>query len=117
MNYIIAAGLKKPFLKEMNKKNHLTAYDIIKTVSKFTLIPVDLIMSKRRSAEIVMARHISIYLIRNKFRYKYSLLEVSRLVGQDSHATALNSIKAVNNRVDTDSKFQLDITQLTNLIS
>ena len=76
-----------------------TAEKIIESVSKVYDIPVEDIKSKKRSKEISMARHISIYVIRKITQM--SVTDIGKIFNRD-HTTVLASIDVVANEMTSD---------------
>ena len=77
---------------------------IIKTVSEHLNISVEDIRSKKRSQDIAIARQIVMYLCR-----EYTVLalkSIGNAVGGKDHATVLNGIKRVEERLNSDPAFK-----------
>jgi chromosomal replication initiator protein len=77
-------------------------------VSLSTGIKVSDICSKSRKAEIVQARHISMYLCR--WRTSINLFNIAKLHGKDNHATVIHACTCIQNDMRVNKK-------LANLIS
>lgn len=90
--------------------------EIIDFVSKTMNVPRNLIVSRKRNREIVIARQLCIYLIRRKFPGHYSLREIGNYVGYDNdHGSVIHAIKATENSISTEPKFKQRVEQM-NLI-
>lgn len=77
---------------------------IVKTVSEHLNISSDDIRSKKRSQDIATARQIVMYLCRQ--HTVLSLQTIGDAVGGKDHATVMNGIKRVENRIKEDSSFK-----------
>lgn len=80
---------------------------IIAQVSARTGISVNDILSQRRSAEYVHARHIAIYLA--KVMTTRSLPEIGRRFGGRDHTTILHAARKIQYLVDHDKDFATEI--------
>ncbi len=86
-----------------------TAEKIIDSVSKMYDIPVEDIKSKKRSKEISMARHISIYVIRKITQM--SVTDIGKIFNRD-HTTVLASIDVVSNEMNSDANVERTVNNL-----
>lgn len=86
----------------------LTAPIIIKTVADYFNRSTDEVTSDDRHGDFVIARHISMYYIKDKC--KLSLAKTGEFFegknGCKDHATVLHAIKSVNDQVETDRYFR-----------
>ena len=64
--------------------------------------------------EIVEPRQIAHYF--SKIHTKGSLVSIGNIIGKKDHATVLNSIKAINNFIDTDKKFTKKLNEIEKMI-
>ena len=69
---------------------------------------------KNQEQEYVQPRQISMYFA--KQLTNDSLSKIGRVNGEKDHATALHSVRVVNNLIDTDKKFRQTIFDLENFI-
>ena len=69
-----------------------------------------MLQSKTRKREIVQARQISMYFA--KRLTKFSLAKIALETGKKDHATCLHGIKTVNNLMDSDKHFRLQILEI-----
>ena len=72
------------------------------------------ILGSKRNKDIAMARHISIYLIRNITEMSFP--NIGKMFGRD-HTTAMSSEKLITERIAKDQLFSIEITELTKEIS
>ena len=92
----------------------LVAEQIIENISKRYNISIEDIKGKKRTTEIALARHISIYVIRSVTNL--SLQNTAKIFGRD-HTTILSSIDVIKNRMAEDSSFEYEITNICNEFS
>lgn len=85
------------------QKNNTSAERIIEIVSMVTEVPICDIVSKSRKGPVVMARHLSMYMIRKQTsdrRYKepgsIGNQEISSIFGRH-YSTLLHSVKTIDN--------------------
>lgn len=110
MNEEVTLDIAKDSLKDIiNKDNNqaITPDLIIKTVSEHMNISADDIRSKKRSQDIATARQVVMYLCR-----EYTVLALKSIgnsVGGKDHATVLNGIKRVEEKMNLDPMFKSSI--------
>ncbi len=93
-----------------NTKKDITIEFIQKVVCNYFNVGLDLIKSKTRKREIVQARQISMYFSKNLT--KSSLTTIGSKIGGKDHATVLHAYKTVNNLMETDKKFRLQVEDI-----
>ncbi len=89
----------------------LVAEQIIENISKRYNISIEEIKGKKRTTEIALARHISIYVIRNVTNL--SLQNTAKIFGRD-HTTILSSIDVIKSKMSEDSAFEYEINSICN---
>lgn len=90
-----------------NTTQMITPELIVKTVSEHMNISIEDIKSKKRSQDIATARQIVMYLCR-----EYTVLalkSIGNAVGGKDHATVLNGIKRVEEKINIDPSFKATI--------
>ncbi len=97
------------------KREELTLDKIQNTVSEYYKIPVSSLKDKSRKREIAQARQIVMYFVKN-----YTNASLSFIGSQfnRNHATVLHACNTVENLMDTDKGFKLqmdDIRQMLNI--
>jgi len=93
-----------------NTKREISIDYIQKVVCNYFNIPPDSIRSKTRKREIVQARQIAMYF--SKGLTKSSLATIGSQIGGKDHATVLHACKTVNNLIETDKSFRLQIDEI-----
>ena len=112
MNYFSAPGVMSPKVISQMDLLKSTPYEIIDEVCKYAGISSAELRSPSRKEALCIARHICVYLIKSKFKYRYALREVSIMLGRVNHATALHSLRVVENMMQTDVIFKRDVETL-----
>lgn len=74
--------------------------EIIESVSIYYGIRIDEIRSRKRHAQIVRARHVALYLLREDLRL--SLHECGALIGRD-HSSVLHAVNLVQHSITPNS--------------
>lgn len=93
-----------------NTRKELSIEYIQKVVSEYFNVPIELILSKTRKREIVQARQVAMYFSKNLT--KSSLTTIGAKIGGKDHATVLHACKTVNNLIDTDKRFRVQIEEI-----
>ncbi|NOY36054.1 MAG: chromosomal replication initiator protein DnaA [Chlorobi bacterium] len=93
-----------------SSRKELSIEYIQKVVSEYFNVPIELILSKTRKREIVQARQVAMYFSKNLT--KSSLTTIGSKIGGKDHATVLHACKTVNNLIDTDKRFRLQIEEI-----
>jgi chromosomal replication initiator protein len=106
MNYWSMPSLRERQKAMKEKINYVES--IIKEICKYYSLTAEQVKGKSRKREIVKARFISIYIIKNET--DFTLSAIGRIFNRD-HSTILHSIKIINNtltlRYDTDISDEL----------
>ena len=77
---------------------------VFEAVSEVFDISYDELVGRHRKQVKSIARHAFCYIL--KTNSKYSLAEIGEYLGGRDHATALHSIKAAKNLIDTDKHYK-----------
>jgi chromosomal replication initiator protein len=93
-----------------NTSREISIDYIQKVVSDYFNIPIDMINSKTRKREIVLARQIAMFFSK-KFT-KSSLATIGIHCGNKDHATVLHACRTVNNLIDTDKQFRVYVDDI-----
>jgi len=91
-------------IKNRHETNYLTFEQVMQIVCDNTGLTPDEINTKCREPRIVNARQICHYIAFRKT--KSSLVGIGAYFGNKKHATVLNSIRTVENYLQTDKEFQ-----------
>ncbi|MDP4207871.1 MAG: chromosomal replication initiator protein DnaA [Bacteroidota bacterium] len=93
-----------------NTKRELSIDYIQKVVCNYFSVPVEMLNSNTRKREIVQARQIAMYF--SKSLTKASLATIGSQIGDKDHATVLHACKTVNNLLETDKRFKVQIDEI-----
>ena len=69
-----------------------------------------MLQSNTRKREIVQARQIAMFF--SKSLTKSSLATIGSQIGDKDHATVLHACKTVNNLIETDKRFRLQLDEI-----
>jgi chromosomal replication initiation ATPase DnaA len=84
----------------MNNFQIRLSNEIIESVSTYYEIRIDEIKSRKRHAQIVRARHVALYLLREDLRL--SLHECGALIGRD-HSSVVHAVNLVKQSITPNS--------------
>jgi chromosomal replication initiator protein len=109
----LARQLVDKFVKSNTRE--ITIEYIQKVVCDYFNISVEKMLSKTRKGEIVVARHISMYLARKLT--KNPLVTIGAKCGNKDHATVLHACKSISNSCDTNKAFRHDVEEIEKRIT
>ena len=95
-----------------DEEKKLNVDNIIETCAKFYNVKKEDIYSQKRNSEIVFARQVCIYVIRELFP-TYSLPKLGSIFGRD-HTTALYALKKIRNLMENDIGIKINIEGIIN---
>ena len=93
-----------------NTKREISIDYIQKVVCNYFNLGIDQIQSETRKREIVQARQVAMYF--SKSLTKSSLATIGARIGKKDHATVLHACKTVNNLIETDKRFRVQIDEI-----
>ena len=91
-------------------KREISIDYIQKVVCNYYNIGLELLQSKTRKREIVQARQVAMFF--SKSLTKSSLATIGSQIGGKDHATVLHACKTVNNLIETDKRFRLQVDEI-----
>ena len=104
----------KDDIQVSQSQEQLTPESIIKTVATFyNLTPTQLI-SKSRTANITLARHMAMYLIKDILDTSY--VAIGEAFGGRDHSTVMKACDKVEANKKTDQNYQLAISELKKIL-
>lgn len=83
---------------------------ILEAVAQVTSIPVDALTSKRREKQVVYARHLAMYLLRNLAHQSYA--QTGRLLGGRDHTTVLHGFRRIERILETEPDVRRDLMEI-----
>lgn len=75
------------------------------------------LISKSRKREIVTARQMGFYIIKNRYDGRISLSSIGSLYGGRDHATVLHGIKTVNDLIETSKTYNKTLDELISTLT
>jgi chromosomal replication initiator protein len=96
------------------EKKQITLEKIQNVVSDYFKIDLDTIHSKSRKREIVQARQVTMFLSKKYTDHSYS--HIGNLVGKRDHATVLHACKTIQDSLDIDKSFRLQMKNIEDLL-
>ena len=95
------------------RQREAVANEIIAKVCTYYNITNEDIRGKKRYRTIVMARHMSMFLIRTRLKLK--LKAIGDMFGRD-HSTVMHGIASIQDQSDVDELVSTDIQNLINIL-
>ncbi|MEG1910568.1 MAG: chromosomal replication initiator protein DnaA, partial [Bacteroidales bacterium] len=113
---IITLDLAKQMIDKIvrNSAKEISIDYIQKIICDYFGIQVEEINSKTRKRDIVQARQLAMFFA--KKHTKSSLAAIGLQCGNKDHATVLHACKTVNNLMETDKNFRLNVEELSKKI-
>ena len=112
INLELVQNLLKDLIKE--KKDNIKLPNIIETVSKELNIKPSDLKSSKRTANIVNARRIVIYLAKELTHN--SMPDIAKFLGMKDHSSISKNISKTNELIEKDENFRLNLENLKNKI-
>lgn len=101
-------------IKKIEKKK-ITSQVIENVVCEHFGLDVEQLKSTTRKREIVQARQIAMYLIKN--HTEMSLSQIGAILGKKNHATVLHAYKIVQEQMEVDKVFRSNISEIEKKLS
>ena len=96
------------------KQQHVTPELVIREVHKYFRIPIEELLGKKRTKELVMPRQITMYLLRSECNLSYP--EIGRKMGGKDHSTIMHGEQKIGKSIATDSRLKEDLTLIKDRI-
>ncbi len=107
--------VKKLIKNNIKPKKSVSVQNIVKTISDFYDIAEDSIYEKTRRKEIVKARQVIMYILREDFNVSYPL--IGQKLGGKDHTTVIHSCLKIKNDIKEDPKLVEEIEQIRVMFS
>jgi len=104
------AEVKNLLKNSMRPKKNIAIEDVAKTVSEYYKLDKDSIYEKTRKKEIVKARQVVMYLLREDFNVSYPL--IGQKLGGKDHTTVIHSCLKIKNDLKTDPQLIQELEQI-----
>ncbi len=101
------AEVKKLIRNNIKPSKNVSIQNIVKTISDFYEINEENIYEKTRRKEIVRARQLIMYILREDFNISYPL--IGQKLGGKDHTTVIHSCLKIKSDIKTDQKLVHDI--------
>lgn len=98
-----------------DSKSKVSAQKILNIVSSYYNLSINQITGKIKTAQIVTARHIAIYLIRNML--DVSLKQIGEMFSNRDHSTIMHSIKYVDDMLKENKQYKTVLDELKKRIN
>ncbi len=102
--------VKKLIKNNIKPSKNISIQNIVKTISDFYEINEESIYEKTRRKEIVKARQLIMYILREDFNISYPL--IGQKLGGKDHTTVIHSCLKIKNDLKEDQKLVRDVEQL-----
>ncbi|MCD8186949.1 MAG: chromosomal replication initiator protein DnaA [Rikenellaceae bacterium] len=112
LNKTITVPLARDILKAYVKytRKEINVERICKTVCEHYDLEAEQFNSKKKTRNIALARQVAMYLC--KQHTKMPLSAIGNAIGKKNHATVLHACKTINNLMDTDKEFRLQLDEI-----
>ncbi|OGI95506.1 hypothetical protein A2917_03045 [Candidatus Nomurabacteria bacterium RIFCSPLOWO2_01_FULL_42_17] len=104
------AEVKNLLKNNMKPKKNMAIKDVVKIVSEYYKLEEDSVYEKTRKKEIVKARQIVMYLLREDFNVSFPL--IGQKLGGKDHTTVIHSCLKIKNDLKNDPQLLQELEQL-----
>jgi chromosomal replication initiator protein len=102
--------VKKLIKNNIKPSKNVSIQNIVKTISDFYEVSEENIYEKTRRKEIVKARQLIMYILREDFNISYPL--IGQKLGGKDHTTVIHSCLKIKNDIKVDQNLVRDIEQI-----
>lgn len=113
VNIELAKEVLRDHLKASEKR--ITIESIHKRTAEHFKLSPELLLAKKKTQEVAMARQVAMYLCR--LLTDHSLKSIGSYFGGRDHSTVIHACEIVSGRMKSDNKFRQEIEQLINALS
>jgi chromosomal replication initiator protein len=99
----------------LTKRKKITVPSVIKTVAKEFDLKVSDIKSRRRTAEVALARQVCMYILRQELNYK--LEEIAKFLNRKDHTTIMHGVDKIASKRLADEAFRNQMVRLVDKVS
>lgn len=93
-----------------DQKQQITPELIIREIHKYYQIPIEDLLGKKRTKEIVVPRQITMYLLRHEANISYP--EIGKVMGGKDHSTIMHGCKKVESDISTNQQLKDDLSAI-----
>jgi len=91
-------------------KRTLTSSLILQSVATYYGLTTEILQSKRRDKPLTIARHLTMYLLREELQCSWTL--IGRELGGRDHSTVLHGYQKITNDLNTDPSLLRDLLEI-----
>jgi len=102
--------VKNLLKNNLKPKKNVAIKDVVKTISEYYNLDESAIYEKTRRKEIVKARQVVMYLLREDFNVSYPL--IGQKLGGKDHTTVIHSYLKIKEDLKTDSQLMQELEQI-----
>lgn len=102
--------VKNLIKNNIKPKKNVSVKDVVKIISDFYSIDENSVYEKTRRKEIVRARQMVMYILREDFNVSYPL--IGQKLGGKDHTTVIHSFSKVKNDLKTNSQLSQELEQI-----
>ena len=106
----IALDALKGMIDCSDAKSKITEQKVLNTIANYYNLSVTQITGKIKTANIVTARHIAIYLIRTLLNTPYK--KIGELFSKRDHSTIMHSVEKVDEMLKADTQLKTVVDEL-----
>lgn len=92
------------------KRRRTNLDEILEAAATYHQLSLDDLLSKRRTTDVVRARHVAIYLAREET--ESSLSEIGKALGGRNHSTILHGYKKIADEVEADADLRQEVNSI-----
>jgi chromosomal replication initiator protein len=96
------------------KQSVLTPDLVIREVHKYFKIPIEDLLGKKRTKELVMPRQVTMYLLRHECALSYP--EIGRKMGGKDHSTIMHGCEKIEANISMDLRLKEDINRIKDML-
>ncbi|MCS7317802.1 MAG: hypothetical protein NZZ41_05795, partial [Candidatus Dojkabacteria bacterium] len=101
--YIIGKDVK-------SKQEQIKVPKILKIVAKYFNVTVKEIKGPRRTKDLVLARQVCMYILREEFHYK--LEEIAKILCREDHTTVIHGIDKIRHKIMLNDGFNSQVSKI-----
>ena len=112
MNCELTLEKAKEILGEIatEKRQSINSDLIIKEVHKYFHIPIDELLGRKRTKDLVVPRQITMYLLRHEANISFPI--IGKLMGGKDHSTIMHGSSKIESELSTNQKLKEDISRI-----
>jgi len=113
INIELAKEVLRDHLRASEKR--ITIESIHKKCAEYFKLTPELLLAKKKTQEIAMARQVAMYI--SRLLTDHSLKSIGSFFGGRDHSTVIHACEIVSGRMKSDGKFRQEVEQLINSVS